>query len=72
MQEMPPSKVCAKAAANAESLKLLPDAKAALPKHQWRGVLYALWGKDAIYDKGAKTLKAAPPKLRPLIERALA
>jgi hypothetical protein len=72
MQEMPPSKVCAKAAANAESLKLLLETKAALPKHQWRGVLYALWGKDAICDKGAKTLKAAPPKLRPLIEQALA
>jgi hypothetical protein len=28
--------------------------------------------RGAIYDKGAKTLKAAPPKLRPLIERALA
>jgi hypothetical protein len=72
MQTLPPNKVYAKAAANAESLNLLLEAKAALPKHQWRNVLYALWGKDAIYDKGAKTLKAAPPELRPLIERALA
>jgi hypothetical protein len=43
----------------------------ALPKYQWRNVLYVLWGKDAVYDKGAKILKAAPPELHPPIERIL-
>jgi hypothetical protein len=72
MQELPPSKVYAKAAANAESLNLLLEAKASLEEHEWRAVRYALWGRDAVYDKSAKTLQTAPPELRPLIERLLA
>jgi hypothetical protein len=72
MQELPPNKIYSAAIANEDSLRALLSMKQGTPKHIWRSVLYALWGKDAIYDKGVKTLKAAPPELRPLIEQILA
>jgi hypothetical protein len=72
MQEMPPNKIYSAAVANENSLRVLLSVKQGTSKHIWRNALYALWGKDAVYDKGVKTLKAAPPELRPLIEQALA
>ena len=71
MQELPPSKTYATAIANEASLRLLLAAKAGSDPLEWEGVLYALWGKDAVYGKGAKTIRSAPASLRPLYEEIL-
>jgi hypothetical protein len=69
VQELPPNKIYAAAAANEDSLRLLLKAKAGTEEYLWQNALYALWGDDAIKARGAKTVKAAPPALRPLYEK---
>jgi hypothetical protein len=68
MQELPHHKAYAAAVADDESLRSLLAAKKDCGKNTWQTVLYALWGDDAIRAKGAKTVKAATPELKPLYE----
>ncbi|MDR3353718.1 MAG: DUF6138 family protein [Synergistaceae bacterium] len=69
MQELPHHKAYAAAAADGEILRSLLAAKKDCGKNKWQAVLYALWGDDAIRAKGAKTVKAAAPALKPLYEK---
>jgi hypothetical protein len=65
MQELPPDKIYRKAIADENALRLLLDAKKEANESAWRAALYAIWGKDSVYDH-AKIQEAAPPELRAL------
>lgn len=68
MEEPPPNKIYTEAIANETSLRCLLRAQANANENAWRNALYAIWGSDAIYKKGERTLKKAPPTLRSLYE----
>jgi hypothetical protein len=69
MQGLPSNKIYAEAIANEKSLKLLADARRDCDEHIWRAALYALWGKDAVYENGRQTIRRASATLKPLYER---
>lgn len=70
-EELPPNKVFAQAIANDKSLQFFLTKKKEIDSFTWEGVLYALWGKDAVYEDGIKTLKKAPQELKELYKQML-
>ncbi|MDR2529279.1 MAG: DUF6138 family protein [Synergistaceae bacterium] len=60
MQTLPPNKIYATAIANEESLRLLANSKRDCDEYVWQAVLYALWGKDAVYENGKIHNKRLP------------
>jgi len=71
MRELPTNKVYAEAVNNEEILHYLLNAKKNVDEYVWQGAIYAIWGKDAVYNKGDKIIKKADPTLRPLYEKVL-
>ncbi|MDR2522682.1 MAG: DUF6138 family protein [Synergistaceae bacterium] len=68
MQELLPNECYGAVVADEDALRRLLAAKDGLQEYHWRAALYALWGDDAVYEKGARTIEKAPPHLKPLYE----
>lgn len=71
IQELSPEKIYREAVAQKDVLEQLLAAKSNYDEYDWQRILYALWGDDAINNKGAKTLKAAREDLKPICRKLL-